>query len=121
MSKIFAKKLKEYRKELEQKRGEKVVQVQLAEELGISKGAIGNFESGLRVPSKSILKKLAKHSGKSIDYWMEGIEEYEPPNTVDLVLNKMITNKVITSTNLNDEIKAIIWEAVLLEIERKLK
>lgn len=73
------------------------------------------------MPGKALLKKIAEHSGKSLDYWMEGIEEYEPPNTVDLAIDKMIANKVITSIKLKEEVKEILWEAVLLEIERKLK
>jgi transcriptional regulator with XRE-family HTH domain len=76
MNKRFAEKLKEYRKELGAKRNIKVGQIQLADELEISKGAIGNLESGKRPPSKDLLIKLAMHSGKSLDYWMDGIEEY---------------------------------------------
>lgn len=121
MNKIFAEKLKEYRKELEIKRNEKVGQVRLAEELGISNGAIGNLESGKRMPSKKILIKLAEHSGKSLSYWMNGINEYEAPNTVDLVLDRMIERGLIDSTNLSDKVWDIIRKAVLLEIERKIK
>ena len=42
MNNIFANRLKEYRNNLSLSRGEKVGQVQLALELGISKGNIGN-------------------------------------------------------------------------------
>lgn len=120
MSKIFSEKLKEYRKELEIKRSEKVGQVKLAEELGISNGAIGNLESGTRLPSKSILVKIAEHSGKPLDYWMEGISGYEPPNTLDLVLDTMIAEGLITDLNLSDDVWEIIKKAVLLEVERRL-
>lgn len=121
MSKIFANKLKEYRNELGIKRNKKVGQVQLAEELGISKGNIGNLESGKRLPSKTVLIKLVEHSGKSMDYWMDGIEEYEAPNSVDLVLDKMIEKGLIKDTNLDKEVWKIIKDAVLLEIRRKLE
>lgn len=121
MNKMFADKLKAYRKELELKRNEKVGQVKLADELGISKGNIGNLESGVRIPSKRLLVKLAEHSGKSLDYWMDGIEEYEAPNSVDLVLNKMIEKGLIKNTELSKESWEIIKKAVILEIERKLK
>lgn len=121
MSNIFANKLKEYRNNLSLSRGEKVGQVQLALELGISKGNIGNLESGKRLPSKKVLLKLAEHSGKSIDYWMDGIEEFEAPNSVDLVLDKMIEEGLITDTSLNSEVWDIIKKAVQLEIKRKLK
>lgn len=119
--KTFAEKLKAYRKELENKRGERVGQIKLAEELGISKGNIGDLERGKRAPSKKLLVKLAEHSGKSLEYWMEGIEEIEIPNSVDLVLDKMIEKGLIKNTNLDDEVWDIIKKAVILEIERKLR
>ncbi|ADL52074.1 helix-turn-helix transcriptional regulator [Clostridium cellulovorans] len=121
MSTIFSKKLKDYRKELETKHQEKFGQVRLANELGISKGIIGDLERGTRLPSKKVLIKLVEHSGKSINYWMDGIEEYEAPNSVDLVLDKMIEKGLIKDINIDDDAWEIIKKAVLLEIERKLK
>jgi transcriptional regulator with XRE-family HTH domain len=121
LNKTFAMKLKEYRKELSKKRGYTVGQVQLAQELGISKGNIGNLESGKRLPSEPLLIKLAKHSGKTLDYWMDGVKEYKAPNTVDLVLDRMIKEGLITDTNISNKCWEIIRKAVLLEIERKLK
>jgi transcriptional regulator with XRE-family HTH domain len=120
-NKDFAKKLKEYRQELSIKRGQKVGQEQLAKELKVSKSIIGDIERGARYPSKSILTKLAKHSGKSLDFWMDGLEKYQAPNTVDLVLDRLIELNVITDiNNINDEIWDTIKKAVMLEIERKL-
>lgn len=124
MKKLFSEKLKEYRQELSLKRGTNVGQIQLANELNISKGNIGNLESGKRMPSKSLLVKLAKHSGKSLEYWMDGIEKYKAPDTVDLVLDKMIEEKVIISPDLSElskEAKELLFQAIQLEIERKLK
>lgn len=121
MNMIFAEKLKEYRKELEIKRNEKVGQIRLAKEIGISNGSIGNLESGKRMPSKNILIKLAEHSGKSLSYWLDGINEYEAPNTVDLALDRMIEKGLIKNIDLSDEVWDILKKAVLLEIERKLK
>ena len=51
---------------------------------------------------------------------MDGIDEYEAPNSVDLVLDKMIEKGLITNLDLSDEVWSIIKKAVLLEIERKL-
>ena len=121
MNKIFAEKLKEYRKELEIKRNEKVGQVILAKELGVSKGNIGDLECASRMPSKKLLVKLVEHSGKSLNYWMDGINEYEAPNTVDLVLDEMIKKGLITDTNISNEVWEILKKAVLLEVERKIK
>jgi len=122
MNNIFAYRLKNYRKELELKRNKKVGQVKLAEELGVSKGNIGDLECGSRTPSKKLLVKLVEHSGKSLDYWMEGIEEYEAPNTIDLVLDTMLIKKLIVAgIEPSDEAWEIIKKAVRLEIERKTK
>lgn len=121
MSTIFSEKLKDYRKELESKRNEKVGQVKLACELGVSKGNIGDLERGERVPSKKLLVKLVEHSGKSLSYWMDGIGEYEAPNSVDLVLDKMIEKGLIKDIELDNEVWDIIKKAVQIEIERKLK
>lgn len=120
MNESFSNKLKNYRKELENKRGEKVGQVQLAGELGVSKGNLGDLESSRRQPSKAFLVKLCNHSEKSLSYWMNGVNEYEAPNTVDLVLDKMIESNIITDTNISDAAWDILKKAIILEIERKL-
>lgn len=116
----FKDKLKTYRKELEEIRGEKVGQVKLASELGISRGNIGDLETGVRQPSKKIISILVKHSGKSIDYWMNGTKEYEAPDTVAILLDKLIELKVITSTELDSRVWKLITKSILIEIERKL-
>ena len=120
MENSFSERLKNYRSSLHVKRGEKVGQVKLAEELGISKGNIADLERGTRPPSKKLLVKLVEHSGKSLSYWMDGVEEYEPENSVDLVIDRMIERGLIKDTNLTDELWDIIKKAVQLEIERKL-
>lgn len=116
----FASKLKKYREELSVQRGEKVGQIQLAKELGINKSIIGDLERGARYPSKKVLIKLVEHSGKSLEYWMDGLDEYEAPNTVDLVLDRLISLRLITSTNISEDVGKIIDKAVKLEIQRKL-
>lgn len=120
MNNEFGNRLKKYREELSEQRGEKVGQVKLAEELGVSRGAIGDLERGNREPSKLLLIKLVKHSGKSIDYWMDGVDNYEAPNTVNLVLDRLISLNVITSTNIDGKVWDVIKKAVELEIQRKL-
>lgn len=67
-----------------------------------------------------LLIKLVKHSGKSIDYWMDGVDNYEAPNTVNLVLDRLISLNVITSTNIDGKVWDVIKKAVELEIQRKL-
>lgn len=49
-------------------------QVELAKDLGVSKGTISLWENGLREPSMSSLIILAKYFGVTIDY-LVGIEK----------------------------------------------
>lgn len=122
MDNFFGIRLKEYRNELSKRRGSKVGQVQLSLELGCSKALIGNVESGKRPPSKSLLLKLSKHSNYSLAYWAEGLHDYEPPNTLDVVLDAFISQGMINSPDdvEDPEILKIIIKAVRLEIGRKL-
>ena len=60
-------------KMLRQERG--LGQVELAKELGISKGIISLWENGLREPGMSSLIILAKFFDVSIDF-LVGIDEY---------------------------------------------
>ena len=52
----------------------KVGQIQLAQDLGVSKGIISMWENGLREPTMSSLILLAKYFGVSIDY-LVGLEK----------------------------------------------
>lgn len=64
----FAERLKELR--IEKKLG----QIQLAKEIGVSKGIISLWENGLREPTLSSLIALAKFFEVSLDY-LAGISE----------------------------------------------
>ena len=52
----------------------KIGQVQLAKQLGVSKGIISLWENGLREPSMTSLIALAKFFGVSIDF-LVGLED----------------------------------------------
>ncbi len=64
----FAERLKELRIE------KKIGQIQLAKEIGVSKGIISLWENGLREPTLSSLIALAKFFEVSLDY-LAGISE----------------------------------------------
>ncbi len=49
-------------------------QIQLAKEIGVSKGIISLWENGLREPSMSSLIQLAKYFNVSIDF-LVGLEQ----------------------------------------------
>lgn len=52
----------------------KIGQVELAKQLGVSKGIISLWENGLREPSMTSLIALAKFFGVSIDF-LVGLED----------------------------------------------
>ena len=62
MNACFAERLKELRFE------KKIGQIQLANEIGVSKGIISLWENGLREPTLSSLVLLAKFFEVSLDY-----------------------------------------------------
>ena len=66
------KKFTERLKELRQEKG--LSQIQLAKETGISKSAIGFWETGERVPNAQAVVVLAKYFGVSADYLL-GLED----------------------------------------------
>lgn len=68
MDTIFGERLKELRIERQ------VGQVELAKELGVSKGIISLWENGLREPKLFNLVALAKYFKVSIDY-LAGLED----------------------------------------------
>ncbi len=59
-------------KELRQEKG--LSQIQLAKETGISKSAIGFWETGERVPNAQAVVVLAKYFGVTSDYLL-GLED----------------------------------------------
>ena len=67
MIEAFCERLKELRQE------KKTGQVELAREIGVSKGIISLWENGLREPTMSSLVAIAVYFGVSIDY-LVGLE-----------------------------------------------
>ena len=59
---IFAERLKELRKE------KGITQEQLAEETGLTQGALTRYENGLRSPAANAIITLAKYFGVTTDY-----------------------------------------------------
>jgi len=73
--KEFALRIQEYRK------SKKLTGEQLGNIVGVTKGAINQWESGLTNPRKiaaNHMEKLVKYSGKSSNYWIEGKESSNP-------------------------------------------
>ena len=63
----------------------KLTQLEMAEELGIQRGAISNYENGSRMPEKPLLVKIANFFDVSLDYLITGSEQQ--PTTPTLYKN----------------------------------
>ena len=53
-------------KELREEKG--LTQIQLSEDLGMSRGAVGNYEAGARTPRLEDLENIADYFNVEIDY-----------------------------------------------------
>ena len=60
----------------------KLTQIQLAEKLEISKGTIGNYESGIRMPRFVDLERIADFFNVDIDYLL-GRTNYRPEYSLE--------------------------------------
>ncbi|AKN30030.1 XRE family transcriptional regulator [Clostridium carboxidivorans P7] len=68
---MFSQKLKKYRKELG------LTQKDLGKKLDLSKESIGQLETGLKEPSKALLEKIYKFSGKNMNWWLDKNEQFK--------------------------------------------
>jgi transcriptional regulator with XRE-family HTH domain len=68
---LFSDKLKRYRRELG------LTQKDLGRKLDLSKATIGQLETGLKEPSKVLLEKIYKISGKNMKWWLDKNEQFK--------------------------------------------
>ncbi|WP_302673008.1 helix-turn-helix domain-containing protein [uncultured Clostridium sp.] len=94
-------------------------QADLHKKTGISMGMIGGIENGTRNPSDKSINKLAEAFGVSQDWLKSGKEKSD--TLIEDFLNRLIDEKIITSTILDEETKEIILKAVETEIAVLLK
>lgn len=72
----FCDRLKELRTEA------KLTQAEFAKRLGVSFGAIGNWESGARIPRQELLERIADFFNVPMDYLL-GREDNKPKLTIE--------------------------------------
>ncbi len=83
----------------------KLTQIQLADKLGISKGTIGNYESGIRKPRLEDLECIADFFNVDTDYLL-GRTNYKPEYSLE---EKWIIECYRRApTNMQDGIKNIL-------------
>lgn len=119
MNDNFSERLKNYRIEQSKIRGFKVTQDVLSNELGIARSVIAEIERGTREPSKDVLIKLNKHSGLTLDFWLLGNNSPSKYLDIDKVIDLMIKDKLITSSE--DIRKESVKEIMLNFLEKEIK
>ncbi|MBE6707944.1 MAG: helix-turn-helix transcriptional regulator [Ruminococcaceae bacterium] len=63
-------------KELRESKG--LSQYTFARDFGVSQSAVGNWESGIRLPKADIIEKIAEYFDVSVDYLLGRTEEKKP-------------------------------------------
>ena len=70
-------------KELRSNKG--ISQAKLAKELGVSVGAVGNWESGIRLPDAKTIQRIADYFNATTDYLLGRTDEKKTaPNELSL-------------------------------------
>jgi transcriptional regulator with XRE-family HTH domain len=84
--------------------GEKLSQVNLGKQLGISQAAVTSYENGLRIPTIEILVRYADYFNTSLDYIL-GRTDYEMPNSqacIDLNQLEKFRTVLFNGNKIND-------------------
>ncbi|MFW6025571.1 MAG: helix-turn-helix domain-containing protein [Candidatus Woesearchaeota archaeon] len=82
-TKIFVKTLKSLRNEYG------MTQVELADKLGKTRGAVGHWETGQREPNLTTLIKLSKIFDVSVDYLLGKTNMRKPNNACEYLIKKI--------------------------------
>ena len=108
----FVGRLKKYMEETN------IKQIDLAQRTGMSRGSISNIMSGKRTPSEKLLVELSKMSGKTINWWLFGTEEYRNLSSLEMLITNLIkTGEIDEAGNYDEEIKEILVRLMNKEIK----
>lgn len=88
----------------------------------LSKGYVSMVVNGKRQPNTEILNALSQLSGKSINWWLHGVEKYDNLYSLNELIDFFIDNGSIDKDgNMDSETKEIINTMLKKEIRVKLK
>lgn len=111
----FSKRFKEWIKE------NKIKQIDLANKLGVNKSYISNVAAGRVAPNKQLVDLLVDMSGKSCNWWLHGVDEYDNLHSLNMVVNALIESGQIRSDgSYDDDIKEMLVMLLNKEIQVKL-
>lgn len=88
----------------------------------LSKGYVSMVVNGKRQPNTEFLNALSKLSGRSINWWLHGVDNYDNLYALNELLNFFIDNGSIDKDgNMDSETKDIIDTMLKKEIRVKLQ
>ena len=88
----------------------------------LSKGYVSMVVNGKRQPNTEFLNALSQLSGKSINWWLHGKDDYDNLYSLNTLLDFFIDNGSIDRNgNMDDETKDIIDTMLKKEIRVKLQ
>lgn len=97
-------------------------QIDIANKTGMSRGSISNILSGKRTPNEKVLTELSKISGKSINWWLFGEDEYVGLASLNMLVDTFIKNGDIKPDGTyDDKIEIILHTMLDKEIRDKIK
>lgn len=99
-----------------------IKQVDIAKKANISRANVSNVLSGRRQPSEELLTALSEISGKSINWWLHGSDEYNNLYALNELIDFFIKNGHIKQDgSMDEETKQIMHTMLEKEIRVKLE
>lgn len=97
-------------------------QIDIANKTGMSRGSISNILSGKRSPNEKLLAELSNISGKSINWWLFGEDEYKGLASLNMLIDTLIdTGEIKEDGTYDDDIENILKTMLNKEIRVKLQ
>ena len=90
--------------------------------MSLTKGYVSMVVNGKRQPNTEFLNALSELSGKSINWWLHGVENYDNLYSLNELLDFFIENGSIDKDgNMDEETKDMIDTMLKKEIRVKLQ
>lgn len=101
----------------------KVKQIDIiSKNMSLTKGYVSMVVNGKRQPNTEFLNALSELSGKSINWWLHGVENYDNLYSLNELLDFFIENGSIDKDgNMDEETKDMIDTMLKKEIRVKLQ
>lgn len=97
-------------------------QIDLANQLNVSKSTLSNVISGRFEPSKKFLESLSKASGKSINWWIFGEDEYREFSALNALVDMFLEDGSIDEKGTyNKDTEKVLINMLNKEIRDKIK